>query len=100
MPDPHAVLKSILRRVGLSLVGAALLGQTLTVAAQVVVPGTPNPVLTKTMTPPRPKMGEPARIVITATNAGPVNAENVVITDPLPDNIALNSVTTTQGSIT
>jgi len=99
MRDTHVVLKLILRPIGLSLIGAALLGQTLTVAAQVVVPGTPNPVLTKTMTPSRPKIGEPARITITATNAGPVNAENVVITDPLPDNIALGSVTTSQGSI-
>ena len=51
-------------------------------------------------TPQRPVIGQPARITITAFNAGSVNAENVVITDPLPDNIALAAVSATQGSIT
>lgn len=68
-------------------------------AAQVVVPGTPDPVLTKSMSPQRPAVGQAARITIVATNAGSVNAENVVITDPLPDNIALAAVYTTQGTI-
>ncbi len=68
-------------------------------AAQVVVPASPNPVLTKSMSPPRPVIGQVAWITIVATNVGSVSAENVVITDPLPDNIALLAVSTTQGQI-
>ncbi|HEY4690653.1 MAG TPA: hypothetical protein VIK33_15165, partial [Anaerolineae bacterium] len=50
--------------------------------------------------PPRPRVGQVARITITATNAGTANADNVVITDPLPDNIALvGGPTTTQGTV-
>jgi hypothetical protein len=37
------------------------------------------------MTPSPPAVGKPARITITATNAGTANADNVVITDPVPD---------------
>jgi len=69
----------------------------MTVAAQF---GGPNPVLSKTMSPQRPKIGSVARMTITATNFGSANADNVVITDPLPDNMELvGGPTTTQGSI-
>ena len=69
---------------------------TLTAVAQF---GGPNPVLTKTMTPSPPAVGKPARITITAANAGTANADNVVITDPVPDNMALAGVTASQGTV-
>ena len=79
------------------LVSAVLLfGMAAPVLAQV---GGPNPVLSKSMTPQRPRVGEAARIVITATNAGNANADNVVITDPLPDNMALAGVSASQGHV-
>ncbi len=82
------------RLLSVSLFASLLFGPTLTAAAQI---GGPNPVLTKSMSPQRPRVGQAARITIVATNAGSANAENVVITDPLPDNIALAGVSTTQG---
>ena len=99
MCDAHSCLKPVVRRIGLSLVVVALVCQAPPAMAQVVTPATPNPILTKVMSPQRPVIGQPARITISAFNAGPVNAENVVITDPLPDNIALLAVSATQGSI-
>lgn len=100
MRNAHKTLKPALKRIALSLTVACLLSQSTTALAQVVTPGVPNPVLTKLMTPQRPVIGQPARITIAAFNAGSVNAENVVITDPLPDNIALTAVSATQGRIT
>lgn len=96
MREARINLTLILRRLGVSLVIAALFSQAMTAAAQI---GGPNLVLTKTMSPPRPHIGDAARITIAATNAGTANADNVVITDPLPDNIALAGVATTQGSV-
>lgn len=58
-----------------------------------------NPQLSKMMLPARPKIGEAAWIKIVATNVGSANAENVVITDPIPDNMALAGVSTTQGTV-
>lgn len=69
---------------------------TVTAVAQF---GGPNPVLTKTMSPSRPAVGQAARITITATNAGTANADNVVITDPVPDNMALAGVAASQGTV-
>jgi len=96
MRNSNGSLKSDLTRLGLSLIVAALFSQVLTATAQF---GGPNPVLSKSISPQRPKVGQPARIIITATNAGSANAENVVITDPMPDNIAMGPVATTQGTI-
>lgn len=84
------------RLVGLCLAAYVLFGLPVAVAAQF---SGPNPVLSKTMSPQRPRVGGAARITITATNAGSANAENVVITDPLPDNMSLAGVSTTQGTV-
>lgn len=89
---------------GLTLLAVALLGPALAAVAdtrlsQVVIPPGPNPILTKKMTPARPKIGQLAWITITATNVGSANADNVVITDPIPDNINLLAINTTQGTI-
>ena len=78
------------------LAAAVSFAPTLTVVAQF---GGPNPVLTKTMSPSRPVVGQAARITITATNAGTANADNVVITDPVPNNMALAGVTASQGTV-
>jgi len=78
------------------LVTALSFELTLTAAAQF---GGPNPVLSKTMSPSRPKVGQAARITITATNAGTANADNVVITDATPDNMALAGVAASQGAV-
>ncbi len=78
------------------LVAALSFAPTLTAAAQF---GGPNPVLSKTMSPSRPNVGQAARITITATNAGTANADNVVITDATPDNMALAGVNASQGSV-
>ena len=89
-------MKRLHRLLGVSLLAILLFGPTLTAAAQI---GGPNPVLTKSMSPQRPRVGQAARITVVATNAGSANAENVVITDPLPDNIALAGVSATQGRV-
>jgi uncharacterized repeat protein (TIGR01451 family) len=83
----------------LALFASAPPAQADTRLSQVVIPPGPNPILTKKMTPARPKIGEIAWITVTATNVGSANAENVVITDPIPDNIVLRVVNTTQGTI-
>jgi uncharacterized repeat protein (TIGR01451 family) len=92
-----------MRRMGkwvcLGLVGLALFAPALSAVAQVVIPEGPNPVLSKMMKPARPRIGELAWIVITARNAGSANADNVIITDPIPDNMVLRAVYTTQGAI-
>ena len=102
-------MKRIYRLFHLSLIAAVLFIPALTVVAETrapdsevsqgVVPGGPNPVLTKSMSPQRPVVGQVAWITIVATNTGSANAENVVITDPLPDNIALLAVRSTQGAV-
>lgn len=84
------------RLLGLCLVVCLSLGLPAVAVAQF---GGPNPVLSKTMSPSRPRVGSAARITITATNVGTANAENVVITDPLPDNMALTGVSSTQGTV-
>jgi uncharacterized repeat protein (TIGR01451 family) len=89
-------VKRLLRLLSLGLLAVLLFGSTLTAAAQL---GGPNPVLTKEMSPKRPRVGQAARITIVAVNRGTANADNVVITDPLPDNIALAGVATTQGNV-
>lgn len=81
------------------LIGIALCSLVLGIIVYPVFASAANPVLSKTMIPARPKIGEPAWIKIVATNLGPENADNVVITDPIPDNMALAGVSTTQGSV-
>ncbi len=59
----------------------------------------PMPSLTITAVPFPLVVNQSARVTITATNGGPDNADNVVITNAVPNNIAIVNVTTTQGSI-
>ena len=99
----HATAR-LLRLVSLALTALALLGPVLAAEAdshsgQRGLAPQPNPILPKTMLPARPRVGQAARITISAINAGSANAENVVITDPIPDNLALTAVVATQGSI-
>lgn len=89
-------MKPVYRSFAIGVCCVWLLGLAAPALAQV---GGPNPVLSKTMTPQRPRVGEPARITITATNLGNANADNVVITDPLPDNMALAGVAASQGRV-
>lgn len=84
----------VIRFIYIGVMGLMLLG----LSTQVVVAAGPDPQLTKTMSPKRPRVGDPARITITATNVGTANADNVVITDPLPDNMSFVGVATTQGT--
>ena len=56
--------------------------------------------LVKTMTPMQPIAGGPVRFAITATNQGPGDATNVVVTDPIPAQITGVTATTTQGTCT
>jgi uncharacterized repeat protein (TIGR01451 family) len=59
----------------------------------------PRPSLTITAVPFPLVINQSARITIAATNTGPDGADNVVITNAVPNNIAIVNVTTTQGSI-
>jgi uncharacterized repeat protein (TIGR01451 family) len=58
----------------------------------------PNPVLEITVSPFPMVVNQGARITITATNVGPVNADNVVITDGVPNNLWVIGLSTTQGN--
>jgi uncharacterized repeat protein (TIGR01451 family) len=73
------------------------LGTPLSAAAQFNVP---NPVLEITVSPFPMVVNQGARITITATNLGPVNADNVVITDGVPNNLWVYALSTTQGNYT
>jgi uncharacterized repeat protein (TIGR01451 family) len=97
MPDQNERYAMRRHRLAVSiLLTVVMLGAPAMAAAQF---GGPNPVLTKTMEPKRPKVGQLAWIKIMASNQGNANADNVVITDPIPDNMALVGVSTTQGNI-
>ncbi len=56
--------------------------------------------LLKTMTPMQPIAGGPVSFTITATNHGPSDATNAVVTDPVPAQITGVTATTTQGTCT
>ena len=60
----------------------------------------PNPVLEITASPFPMVVNEGAQITIIATNLGPVNADNVVITDGVPNNLWVIGLATTQGNYT
>ena len=63
-------------------------------------PAAPNPILNITVSPFPLLINEGARITITATNAGPDNADNVVITDGVPNNMAIAGASSSQGGVT
>jgi len=73
------------------------LGAPLSALAQFNVP---NPVLEITASPFPLVVNQGARITVTATNFGPVNADNVVITNGVPNNLWIYALATTQGSYT
>jgi uncharacterized repeat protein (TIGR01451 family) len=54
--------------------------------------------LTKTVDNATPNVGDTITFTITLSNAGPANATNVVISDPLPAGLALVSATPSQGT--
>jgi len=58
-----------------------------------------NPVITIAAAPWPLVVNQGARLTVTATNPSSENADNVVITAGLPNNMALTNVTTTQGQI-
>jgi uncharacterized repeat protein (TIGR01451 family) len=64
-----------------------------------VVWAAPSPVLTITASPFPFVVNQGARVTIVATNNGPDNADNVVITNAVPNNMGIANVTTTQGNI-
>jgi hypothetical protein len=59
----------------------------------------PNPVITIAAAPWPLVVNQGARITITATNPSSENADNVVITAGVPNNMGITNVTTTQGEI-
>lgn len=59
-----------------------------------------NTTVTITETPPDPAPGDRVTYTITATNAGPDSATNVVVTDPIPACITVVSATPSQGTCT
>jgi uncharacterized repeat protein (TIGR01451 family) len=81
----------------ISLALCLTLGAPLSAMAQFNVP---NPVLEITASPFPLVVNQGARITITATNFGPVNADNVVITNGVPNNLWIYALATTQGSYT
>ena len=54
--------------------------------------------LTKTVSNPRPNVGDTVTFTVTLTNPGPLAASGVVVTDALPSGLAYVSSTTTAGS--
>ena len=73
-----------------------LLGTPLSAMAQ--FNNVPNPVLEITVSPFPMVVNQGAQITITATNLGPVNADNVVINDGVPNNLWVIGLATTQGN--
>lgn len=87
------------RRMGWLLVwlGMCLLpGFTRVQAAPLLVP---SPVLTIAAAPWPLVVNQSARATVTATNPGPENADNAVVTMGVPNNMGIVNVTTTQGDI-
>jgi len=54
--------------------------------------------LTKTVDNATPNVGDTITFTITLSNAGPANATNVIVSDPLPAGLALVSATPSQGT--
>lgn len=77
---------------GLGLWGSVGLAQARPVTA-------PNPVLTIAAAPWPLVVNQGARITVTASNAGPDNADNVTITAGIPNNMGLSNVSATQGQV-
>ena len=59
----------------------------------------PNPVLTITASPFPLVVNQLARITIVGTNAGPTALDNVTITSGMPNNIAIEAVSASQGNV-
>ncbi len=59
----------------------------------------PNPVLTITATPFPLVVNQLARITIVGLNAGPTALDNVTITSGMPNNIAIEAVSVSQGNV-
>jgi uncharacterized repeat protein (TIGR01451 family) len=59
--------------------------------------GTPNVVITKQASKREVRIGEQFSYTLTATNRGTAPAEGVVVTDAMPAQLAIRTVTTTQG---
>ena len=64
-----------------------------------IVWAAPTPTLTITASPFPFVINQGARVTIVAANPGPANADNVVITNAVPNNIAIENVTTSQGGV-
>ena len=58
-----------------------------------------NPVLTIAAAPWPLVINQGARLTVTASNPSPENADNVVVTAGVPNNMGLSNVTATQGEI-
>ena len=59
----------------------------------------PNPVLTITASPFPLVVNQLARITIVGTNAGPTALDNVTITSGMPNNLAIEAVSASQGNV-
>lgn len=59
-----------------------------------------NPSLTITISPFPPVVNQPARITLVATNPGPAAVDNVIMTMGMPNNMSIEGVNTSQGSVT
>src|SRR5262249_45580090 len=68
--------------------------------AQTTVPTQADLHLTKSVSPAQPKNGEALSYTLTVTNAGPSNATNVTVVDPLPGATKPGAVTASQGTCT
>lgn len=58
-----------------------------------------NPDLTITIDPFPPVINQPARITLVATNPGPAAVDNVVMTTGMPNNMSIEGVNASQGSV-
>lgn len=58
-----------------------------------------NPGLTITVSPFPPVVNQPARITIVATNPGPAAVDNVAMTTGMPNNMSIEGVSASQGSV-
>ncbi len=59
-----------------------------------------DPALAKSVNPKEVEIGEMVVFTIWVTNYGNIDADNVVVTDPLPNYLDVLDVTTTKGTIT
>lgn len=81
-----------------ALIAATLCLALIALPAQALqLPG-PNPELSITASPFPMVINQVARITLSATNVGTLNADNVVVTDGVPNNLYILSVYTSQGS--